>query len=215
MRGDPPDPARARPVARDRILQAALALFLRNGFARTGVREIAALSEVSAGSVFNHFESKEDVLYCLISEMQYSVAPAIQAAADACRSKIDDPSQSVEASLLALVRQYIVAVDTWHRHIVLSVQEARWLPRERLAEVVEIERRMRDSLAEILRAGVEREEFTGGDLRFRAHLIQTVLQSWATRRWALEDLDDVDAFLPKAERAVIAVLRAPEAPAGV
>jgi AcrR family transcriptional regulator len=214
MREPPGETSRGTPGVRDRVSRAAMNLFVRKGFARTGVREIAAASEVSVGSIFNYFASKEDILYGLISQMQDNVAPMIQAAADTCRSCADDPAQSVETSLLALIDEYAVAVDTWHDHIVLSYQESRWLPREQIRGVTEIERRMRDSLAEILRAGVERGEFTAGDLRFRAHLIQTLLQSWAIRRWALEDLEDLDAFLPKARRAVLAVLRAPPTGAG-
>lgn len=209
MRVRPSNAARGTPGVRERVSRAAMELFVRNGFARTGVREIAAASEVSVGSIFNYFASKEDILYGLISQMQDNVAPMIQAAADACRSRVHDPSQSVEASLLSLIDEYATAVDAWHDHIVLSYQESRWLPREQIRGITEIERHMRDSLADILRAGVERGEFTAGDLRFRAHLIQTLLQSWATRRWALEDLEDLDAFLPKARRAVLAVLRAP------
>ena len=67
MRGGPSEVSASKHGVRDRISEAALTLFLRNGFARTGVREIAALSEVSVGSLFNYFESKEDILFGLIS----------------------------------------------------------------------------------------------------------------------------------------------------
>lgn len=44
---------------RDRITAAAAELFLRNGYAQTSLRDIAAAVGIKAGSIYYHFDSKE------------------------------------------------------------------------------------------------------------------------------------------------------------
>lgn len=47
---------------RDRILLVAARLFRYNGFATTSLREIAKEAGITAGSIYNHFTSKDEIL---------------------------------------------------------------------------------------------------------------------------------------------------------
>jgi TetR/AcrR family transcriptional regulator, cholesterol catabolism regulator len=49
-------------VTRDRILNEAARLFRHRGYAATPLRDIAAAAGIKAGSIYYHFESKEDIL---------------------------------------------------------------------------------------------------------------------------------------------------------
>ena len=49
------------------ILAAAAKLFRRDGFSDTGIEAIAAEAEVAAGTVYNYFESKGDLLIALVA----------------------------------------------------------------------------------------------------------------------------------------------------
>ncbi len=60
-----PDPRKAR--TRAGIIQAAGVLFAEQGFARTTVEEIAARANVSVGSLYVHFGSKEQLQLVLIT----------------------------------------------------------------------------------------------------------------------------------------------------
>jgi AcrR family transcriptional regulator len=53
---------RGRQARHDRILEAASRLFADPGFAKTSVDEIAAAAGVSKGLVYDHYDSKEDLL---------------------------------------------------------------------------------------------------------------------------------------------------------
>ncbi len=55
------------PITRDRILDMAEALFAERGFAGTAVRDIAAAVDLTAASLYNHFEGKE-ALYAAVLE---------------------------------------------------------------------------------------------------------------------------------------------------
>ena len=57
-----PRPTRLSPEkggARDRLLEAAMTLIRRNGFAATSVEALCAEAEVTKGAFFHHFASKE------------------------------------------------------------------------------------------------------------------------------------------------------------
>lgn len=62
-------PATAKPAAAtetaDEIRRAALRLFAREGYEATSMREIAGTVGIKAGSVYNHFPSKEEILWDL------------------------------------------------------------------------------------------------------------------------------------------------------
>ena len=52
---------------REGILKAAATLFRRDGFAATSIEQIAELAELSAGTVYNYFASKGDLLLALVA----------------------------------------------------------------------------------------------------------------------------------------------------
>ncbi len=75
---------------REDILQAAREVFFRNGFGRATVDDIAAQAEVSKGTVYLYFESKEAILAHLVlegleilsDELETAYAPQKDLAAD-------------------------------------------------------------------------------------------------------------------------------------
>ena len=50
------------PTGRIRILDEAASLFLQSGYAGTSLRDIAAAAGMKAGSIYYHFESKDQIL---------------------------------------------------------------------------------------------------------------------------------------------------------
>lgn len=75
--GGEPDDARRKPgrrerrsrELRDRIYQAAQALFLEYGFAATTVNQIAEAADVAQATFFNHFQSKAAILGAMTEEV--------------------------------------------------------------------------------------------------------------------------------------------------
>ena len=58
----PDAPGTTEPQGRQRILDEAAELFLKQGYAGTSLRHIAAAVGMKAGSLYYHFESKEELL---------------------------------------------------------------------------------------------------------------------------------------------------------
>jgi TetR/AcrR family transcriptional regulator, cholesterol catabolism regulator len=107
-------------ATRQRVMDAARDLFTEQGYMATTIREIAVRAEVSTGSVFTTFESKEEILSTIISERQGEMVEAITAArllaiGDA-RSRLKAAmaaAYAYEFQRLLLVVEQIGASWTW------------------------------------------------------------------------------------------------------
>ena len=58
------------PDTRDRILDAALALFNADGSHAVSTRHIAARLEISPGNLYYHFANKEEIVLCLYERIE-------------------------------------------------------------------------------------------------------------------------------------------------
>jgi TetR/AcrR family transcriptional repressor of mexJK operon len=73
----------ARPSSqrkRQAILDAAEAVFLRDGFVGANIDEVAQLSGVSKQTIYNHFGSKEELFVALVTSMTTSAGTAVRPA---------------------------------------------------------------------------------------------------------------------------------------
>jgi len=63
---------------RDQILAAAARLFGRQGYASTTLRQIAQAAGIRAGSIYYHFEGKDEIAACVLDEGIAAVTDAVQ-----------------------------------------------------------------------------------------------------------------------------------------
>jgi AcrR family transcriptional regulator len=69
-------PLRHRDVTRERVLEAAEALFLEKGFRATSVHDVAAAAGYTTGAVYSSFSGKDD-LFLAVSERRQALQNAI------------------------------------------------------------------------------------------------------------------------------------------
>jgi len=109
----PPTPsqnrgARRREQTRAKLLDAARALFARQGVDNTRINEITDEADVGFGSFYNHFDSKEAIVEAVLAD----TVAAQGAAVDAITSELDDP-----AEVIAAAHRYFVGLartdDEW------------------------------------------------------------------------------------------------------
>jgi AcrR family transcriptional regulator len=73
---------------RDRILEASLALFNREGVAAVSTHRIATETDISPGNLHYHFKTKAQIVAWLVRRFEAHLAPCLEAAASV--SAIDD-----------------------------------------------------------------------------------------------------------------------------
>ncbi len=97
---------------RRQILPAAAALFARRGYHRARLQEIADEAGVAAGTIYNYFESKEDLLLALLAAMANESVPTGFAQVG--------ESEDAEANLARLLRDRLAMLDR-NRELVKAV----------------------------------------------------------------------------------------------
>lgn len=78
-----PTPVEADTATRQRILLEAARLFRHHGYAATTLREVADASNIKAGSIYYHFESKEQILGEVLDKGIMVVSDAVHERVDA------------------------------------------------------------------------------------------------------------------------------------
>ncbi len=71
---------------RERILEAALLVFRRHGFAKATMRQIASEAGVAVGAAYYYFDSKDALVMAFYDRAQREMHPAIEAALDSAKT---------------------------------------------------------------------------------------------------------------------------------
>ena len=83
----------ARETTRRAILDAALELFIANGYAQVSIRNIAVKVEYSPGAIYSYFTSKDEIFFALAEE-----GFRLLGAKQLTRAASDDPLDDVRAA---------------------------------------------------------------------------------------------------------------------
>jgi TetR/AcrR family transcriptional repressor of mexJK operon len=95
-RGRPPGGSERKQAA---IVDAALDLFLREGFARASVDAIAAAAGVSKRTIYNHYQDKESLFLSVVGETYDSMIGTVEHLME--RHLTDLPDDAVEPGIVA------------------------------------------------------------------------------------------------------------------
>jgi AcrR family transcriptional regulator len=146
-----PDLAHLGDAAR-RVLATAAALFYERGAAGTSVRDVTAACRLSPGALYNHFSSKDDLLYTLV-----------QHGLTRMRKRLDetlaDCGPAPTERFVAFVRGYVVGHLTAPKLAQVTRREYLHLSPGRCEEVVGRRREFRTQLTQILLAGAKDGSF--------------------------------------------------------
>jgi AcrR family transcriptional regulator len=104
-----------------RILEAASTLFRAQGYDAVRIEDIAAAADVSAGTCYNYFSTKGDILLAIVSM-------EVEEVIDGGRAVVADPPPDVAEALDRLIRIYYdhsllyLTKELWRRAIALTVE---------------------------------------------------------------------------------------------
>jgi AcrR family transcriptional regulator len=140
------------------ILAAAENLFRRDGFDATPIDAIAEQAEVAAGTVYNHFESKGDLLLALVARDGEEVRAA-------GRSIIAEPSRDPVAAVRKLLEHYVdhslvhLSKGMWRNAMATALTQADSPFGQGYAE---LDRKLADQVGDLLRVMQGRGQITPG-----------------------------------------------------
>ncbi len=139
---------------RAEIRALAAEIFARKGYQNTTVREIADASGILSGSLYHHFESKEAILYEILTELVDGMVTDFAAIAAAG----DDPI----TTLRNLVRhQFRVLVEN-RAAITTAINDSYWLRQSpRFAHLTTTDAAIADSWITTLQRGIDEGSLRG------------------------------------------------------
>ena len=186
-----------------RVLAMSASLFYRQGAAATSIREITRACGLTPGALYNHFASKDDVLYVLVRHGHESLERRITTALG---SVDDDPVRRTAAFVDAYVTGHLV-----HPELAQVVRrEYLHLSAPRCREIVQRRRRLRHELTEMLRTGATAGRFDlidGPDNATRVAVMVLDMCSRTSEWYDPERAERAEAPRRLAERYVTASLR--------
>lgn len=97
-----------RAATRERLLRAALALFARDGYARTSVRAIAQHAGVATGLLYSHFSGKEALLRAIFEQSMADVNASFANA-----QSHDTPDAQLQALVEGAVHTVRAHLEFW------------------------------------------------------------------------------------------------------
>ncbi len=175
---------------RRQIIDAAVQLFIENGFHKTTTRQIARAAGISIGSLYEYIASKEDVLYLVCDAIHAEIAHGVTEA-----------MQRVSGGknpLAEVIREYFRVCDRMNDHILLIYQETQSLPSQWRKRVLENEVRITGLfmgvLAQLL-ADRHLPPMTDETVELMAHNITVLGHMWTFRRWFLSRHYSIDDYI--------------------
>lgn len=127
-------PSKSGAETRQKILAAAMELFVFNGYERTGLAQIAKKADVLPGSLYHFFPTKEDLLRATLELRLEQLKPELL---DPIWNRIDDPIERV-FGLLDGYRQMLLVTEFQHGcpigNLTLELAETHPRIRQLLAE---------------------------------------------------------------------------------
>src|SRR5258708_40182273 len=70
--------ARKKALTRAQIVDASIRLFSQHGIAEVTVDQIAAAADVGKGTIYNYFETKEDIVVAFMVDLEQKVQAKVQ-----------------------------------------------------------------------------------------------------------------------------------------
>jgi AcrR family transcriptional regulator len=158
------------------LVKTATALFLKQGFHKTAVREIAEAAGWTTGTLYLYIAHKEDVLYLIIDTIVKDLSEGLLSL---------EPQATARESLEAAITYLIHAVDRKRREVKLMYRESASLPPEYLDALKQSGVRDRVFLVNILRRGIDAGEFRPVDADLIADNIIALAHMWALKGWIM------------------------------
>ena len=164
------------------IVKKAAALFIKQGYLKTTVRQICQECNLSMGGLYYHISSKDDILSLFQEVVFFSLVSLVKLIEESLPTM---GHVTPREALRHTVEEYLSVVDEFQDVIVFWYQEGKNLPPSRREHLFRQEEICADLFKGPLTKGCETGEFKIDKLMLAAHAITVLCDMWTFRRWAL------------------------------
>ncbi|MDP2920339.1 MAG: TetR/AcrR family transcriptional regulator [Dehalococcoidia bacterium] len=176
---------------REEIVMTSSKLFMRKGFERTSVREIAKACGLTVGGLYRYVGSKDDILWLTTVFGDFAGENLL----DGLRQQVRglQPIDALRESIIVYFRSVNEYQDLYnfHNHVV-------WTATKDFRKTIftrEIDKI--DYFKQLVEQGIKSGDFVTDDARLVAHNIVIAGNAWANRRWYLREFYTLDEYIKK------------------
>ena len=183
---------------RGQILRAAAALFIKNGYSNTHVRDIASQCGINISTLYHYIGSKYNILEMFMVYSYDILEDFIKQNRESMHN-----SDPVEA-LRKAVERYISITDENQDLVVFWYQEAKDLTPLQFQKQIMLEEHIVQFFEEILSWGNKKGSFNVKDVKLIANNIIVTCDMWAFRRWMIRKYFTLKDFKKRQIETILA-----------
>lgn len=131
------------------LLDAAARLFYEQGYQQTTTREITNACGLTPGALYNHFSSKDEILWVIVEGAYTKVAEVCE---EAVKKGEGDPAAELRELIYAMTKLH---TSTHRVRAIVAREQRSRLPAKQLKRVERIHDRIRDAFVNTLDHGIE------------------------------------------------------------
>lgn len=136
---------------KDRIIEASLILFERDGFHGVTVNKIVEKAGISKGGFYHHFTSKDELLFVI---HDIFISYVLKRA-----TKTDQQYLTPTERLTYIIKEFVSVFDIYKAHLTVFYQESNYLKPEHERIVRRKRNEFREIIKQVIQDGVDSGEF--------------------------------------------------------
>lgn len=185
---------------RRQIVDAAVKLFIKNGYHKTTTRILAKETGLSIGSLYEYISTKDDILFLVCMAIHNEVEQGLK---DALAR-----STGGREALQEIIREHFLVCDRMSDHVLLMYQVTHFLPEKWQKTVLEAELRITALFINAMQQLKEAGELPLDDdtINLIGHNISVIGHTWAFRRWYFAKHFTVEQYIGKQTEFIMGFL---------
>ncbi len=180
---------------RGQILDAAVSLFSKQGYARTSVQQISKKAGVSIGLIYQYFGDKDDILFLalklVLETYEKHIPPQLAG------------HEHPLAKLAAALRAYCTVVDSLREATVLAYRATRSLPLNRRIYIENAETRTNQMFRDVIKECANRKLINVPNLELLTYQYVHFSHAWALKQWAFSGRYDLDTYIQEGYKLLV------------
>jgi AcrR family transcriptional regulator len=165
---------------RQQIADSAMKLFAEKGYHNTSVRDIANLSNISTGSIYDYVQNKEDILFLVSQRFFENLEKEMKQALHG----LDDPLMKLKAAIEAALS----VIDNFQEYVLITYRESKYFKKQDLIGIFQQESFIINIFLRIIEEGNRMSVFNVREPFAVANLLSLMTHCWALKRYNLKEL---------------------------
>jgi AcrR family transcriptional regulator len=161
------------------ISEAALKLFSQKGYHNTTVKDIARLSNVSTGSIYDYVSNKEDILFLVSQNFFDNLKKEVERALQG----LTDPLMKLKATIEAT----LTVIDNFQEYVLITYRESKYFKKQDLMGIFQQEAFFTNIFLEIIEEGNAMGVFHVREPFVVSNLLTLMTHCWALKRYNLKE----------------------------